>query len=127
MVVKKSLPGGVQGVEGCWPPNLPKAERLSDKKIISALFKNNLLARSSSGPIMITMVQNNKWALAIIVRKSVGTAVRRNSIKRRIRVAYRLAKPRVVNPFSIIFSIHTNPENEDLNNLSSVLLSTPNK
>ena len=127
MVVKKSLPGGEHGVERYWPLNLPKVERLSDKKIIAALFNNNLRARSSSGPIMITTVPNNKWAMAIIIRKSVGTAVRRNSVKRRIREAYRKAKPQIFNPFSVIFSVHTNPENADLNNLSAVLLSTLNK
>jgi len=127
MVVKKHLPDGEQGGEKYWPPNLPKVERLSDKKILSALFKNNLQARSSSGPIMITIVPNNKWEIAILIRKSMGTAVRRNHVKRKIREAFRWAKHQTVNPFSVIFSVHTNPENADLNNLSAVLLSTLNK
>lgn len=107
-----------------WPPDLQKSERISDKKTLSALFNNSLRVRTSSGSVIITIIPSQKWEMAVLVKKSVGNAVRRNQIKRKIREAYRQAKPLIITPFSIIFSIYTDPKKSDLNNVAGVLLLT---
>jgi len=103
MVVKKRLPVGEHGAERYYPPNLHKKERLSGKKTLSVLFNKNLRFKAKSGSITITFIPNKEWKVAILIKKRVGSAVRRNFIKRKIR---------------------ENPKNSDLNNLSNTLLST---
>jgi len=124
MVAGKHSSAVGQRAEKLCPPNLQKSERIADKKILSALFKNNRQVRTYCGSVAITIIWSKNWKIAILIKKGVGTAVRRNRIKRKIREAYRNTKPYTLTPFSIIFSVLTNPQDSDLNNLPNILLST---
>jgi ribonuclease P protein component len=124
MVEKKHLPAGVQKAGRYYPPNLPKRERLSDNKTLSVLFNNNLRFRANSGPITMTIIPSKEWKMAVLIKKRIGSAVRRNFIKRKIREAFRNIKPRTKTPYAIIFSVKSDPKDPYLNNLFNLLLST---
>jgi len=121
MVAEKHLLADERRAERYCPPNLGKNERISDKKTLSALFQNNSLKRARSGSIIISMIPGNNWEMAILIKKCSGIAVRRNRIKRKIREAYRKTKPYISTPFSIIFSVFTDPKDSDLENLTGIL------
>jgi ribonuclease P protein component len=68
----------------------PRSRRLSGKLSFAATFNANV--RESRGPLTVFAKPNNlpHPRLGLSVSRSVGTAVRRNCIKRRLREAFRL-------------------------------------
>lgn len=121
MVAEKYLLADEQRAERYCPPDLGKNERISDKKSLSAIFQNSSLKRARSGAIIISIIPGDNWKMAILIKKCVGMAVRRNRIKRKIREAYRKTKPYISTPFLIIFSVFTTPKESDLENLPEIL------
>lgn len=70
----------------------PRSHRLSGEKAFAAVFDNRL--RKNAGPIAVCLRPNdqNHHRLGLSVPRRVGTAVRRNRIKRLLRDAYRLGQ-----------------------------------
>jgi ribonuclease P protein component len=75
--------------------NLPRAERLRGRKRIGRLFEAG--SRGAAGKAVARAVANAEGAnrLAAIAGKGLGTAVRRNRMRRRIRAAYRQTKDKL--------------------------------
>ena len=121
MAVKKHSRAGGPAAARSFPPDLPKAERISDTKKISALFKNDTRQKSNCGPISITIVPGNNWEVAILVRKRVGSAVKRNYIKRKLRDIYRNWKPLCSRPYSVIFSVSAAPTENNIEEIPTIL------
>ncbi len=68
----------------------PKADRLGGRLVFSAVFDGK--AKQSLGPLAAYSLPNNLGhpRLGISISRRVGTAIRRNRIKRLLREAFRL-------------------------------------
>lgn len=75
--------------------SLPKAERLSGRDRIAALFEAGEAA--PCGPVLVRALPNDlpHGRVAVIVGRKAGKAHQRNRIRRRLRAAYRSVKERL--------------------------------
>jgi ribonuclease P protein component len=72
------------------PHAFPATRRLSGNLRFAAVFDAKV--KHSSGPLIAYSLPNdlNHWRLGLSVSRRIGTAVRRNRIKRMLREAFRL-------------------------------------
>ncbi len=124
MVAKRYSPAGAPEVVKNYLPNICKSERLSKHRDIISCLRNRQLIREKCGPVVVNITPNKQWRLAILFRRKIDTAVARNRIKRKIREIYRLSKPQLSSPKTIIFTVYGSPDEKDFSCVKKALLST---
>ncbi|MCD6440802.1 MAG: ribonuclease P protein component [Candidatus Marinimicrobia bacterium] len=122
MAEKKFSPVGAQKEERCFLPKLSKSEIILNKNTLLAILNHNQKIRSRYDTLSFTAIPQDKWEYAIRIRKRVGSACKRNRIKRIVREAYRNAKPIVGRPHAILFFVNSKPGQIEYNQLKALLI-----
>jgi ribonuclease P protein component len=114
MVEGRFLQEDAQRADGYYRPNLPKKEIITDPSIIRSVYNNKMRIRIKKGLIDAVAAPHEKWGLAILIKKSAGTAVFRNRIKRVIRAVFRSLKANSKKPYIIVFSSRKTSSGENI-------------
>lgn len=92
--------------------SFPKSHRLSGRKAFAAVFGHKL--RKNAGPLSIVARPNSlpHSRLGLSVGRRVGSAVRRNRVKRLLREAYRLTRHELPRGYDLVVVVHPHEEME---------------
>ncbi|MCL2000360.1 MAG: ribonuclease P protein component [Planctomycetes bacterium] len=83
--------------------NFPRDERLCARKAVARLFNQG--AGAGAGKVVVRALANGGGnnRVAVVAGKSLGGAVKRNRLRRRLRAAYRLQKANLPNGWDLVF------------------------
>lgn len=83
----------------------PKSQRLGGKLKFAAVFDHG--RRFANGPLVVYILKNEiaRPRLGISISRRVGTAVKRNRIKRLLREAFRLGKTAAADGFDYVIVV----------------------
>jgi ribonuclease P protein component len=106
--------------------SFPKANRLLNKRDFDRVFAEKRSA--AAGPLVVYVAKNDRSVprLGLVVSRKVGSAVRRNRWKRRLREAFRLEKQNLPQDVDIVV-IPRRTEPEDMEHLRRALVRTVGK
>ena len=90
---------------------LAKHERLKNSSEISMILKKG--NRLKGKAISLYFIQSRSMAFAVLVAKSVGTAVQRNKIKRWVREIFRAYRSTLPFPCTVVITINKHVLNID--------------
>ncbi len=121
MVEKKCWPDAAAAAVKKFRSDLPKPERS-----ISIRQRRDIIQRgrrSRYQTILMAAQPQSRWRMGIYLQQIKG-AFRRNQIKRKIREAYRTAKPFFMHPYAMVFTVIGDPGPVSVHDFRAHLIKT---
>ena len=112
----------VQKVEKQSRHKLSKNEIIRDKKRISHLLNHSQTTRAIYNSVTLVAEPHDQIEMAIILKKSIGSACQRNHYKRIIREAYRTTKSYIRKPYALLFILNSPPKQLTYKNMKNFLV-----